>query len=89
MSLEDIRSECTDIAALLQPYVDGELQADEQEKVADHLHRCNGCRTAVSEQAWVRTVLQTVERERAPQALRARLQQGLDEIDGEASTTHA
>ena len=29
MSLENIRSECSDVAALLQPYVDGEL-ADEE-----------------------------------------------------------
>ena len=37
MSLEDIRSECSDTAALLQPYVDGEQGATEQERVAAHL----------------------------------------------------
>lgn len=89
MSLEDIRSECSDIAGLLQPYVDGELQADEQEKVAEHLHRCKGCRAAVSEQAWVRATLQSVDRDRAPQALRARIFQGLDEVDREAEAEAA
>ena len=89
MSLEDIRSECSDIAGLLQPYVDGELQADEQEKVAEHLHRCKGCRAAVSEQAWVRATLQSVDRERAPQALRARIFQGLDEVDREVEAEAA
>ena len=89
MSLEDIRSECSDIAGLLQPYVDGELQADEQEKVAEHLHRCKGCRAAVSEQAWVRATLQSVDRDRAPQALRARVFQGLDEVDREVEAEAA
>lgn len=89
MSLEDIRSECSDIAGLLQPYVDGELQTDEQEKVAEHLHRCKGCRAAVSEQAWVRATLQSVDRDRAPQALRARIFAGLDEVDREAEAEAA
>lgn len=89
MSLEDIRSECSDIAALLQPYVDGEVASDEQEKVAEHLQRCSGCRSAVSEQAWVRATLQSVERERAPQAVRARILQGLDDIDGELANETA
>lgn len=89
MSLEDIRSECSDIAGLLQPYVDGELQADEQEKVAEHLHRCKGCRAAVSEQAWVRATLQSVDRDRAPQALRARIFAGLDEVDRETEAEAA
>lgn len=84
MSLEDIRRDCSDVAALLQPYVDGELQDDEQEKVGEHLEACSACRAAVTEQAWVRATLQSIERERAPQALRARVLQGLDEVDREA-----
>jgi anti-sigma factor (TIGR02949 family) len=89
MSLEDIRCECTDAAKLLQPYIDGELARDEHERVARHLESCTGCRSAVREQNWVRTVLQTLEREPAPQALRARILLGLDEVDaerGEAAT---
>lgn len=87
MSLQDIRSECSEFAGLLQPYVDGELQSEEQLTVAGHLERCQGCRVAVSEQAWVRTTLQTIERERAPQAVRARILQGLDAIDAEIART--
>jgi mycothiol system anti-sigma-R factor len=83
MSLEDIRCECTDAAKLLQPYIDGELSKEEHERVARHLESCNGCRSAVREQHWVRTILQSLERERAPQALRARILLGLDEIDAE------
>jgi len=83
MSLEDIRSECSEIASQLQPYVDGEVQRDDQERVAEHLQRCQGCRVAVSEQAWVRATLQSVERDRAPQALRAKILLGLDDVERE------
>ena len=83
MSLKDIRSECSDVAGLLQPYVDGELNEPEQEQVAAHLEDCGGCRSAVSEQAWVRATLQAMEREVAPQALRAKVLLGLDQVDRE------
>lgn len=83
MSLEDIRCECTDAAKLLQPYIDGELARDEHERVARHLESCTGCRSAVREQHWVRATLKTLEREQAPQALRARILLALDEIDEE------
>ncbi|MFO0637223.1 MAG: zf-HC2 domain-containing protein [Nannocystaceae bacterium] len=84
MSLQDIRSECTDTAALLQPYVDGELASAEQERVAAHLEGCRPCRSAVSEQQWVRATLRAVERDRAPASLRARVMASLDAIDAEA-----
>jgi anti-sigma factor RsiW len=83
MSLKDIRSECSDVAGLLQPYVDGELNEPEQEQVAAHLEDCSGCRAAVSEQAWVRATLQAIERDPAPRALRAKILVGLDEVDRE------
>jgi len=83
MSLKDIRSECSDVAGLLQPYVDAELTEREQEPVAAHLEHCSGCRAAVSEHAWVRATLQGLERETAPQALRAKVLLGLDEVDHE------
>lgn len=89
MSLKDIRSECTDVAGQLQPYVDGELNEHEQEQVAAHLEDCSGCRAAVSEQAWVRATLQALEREPAPQALRAKVLLGLDEVDRERAAERA
>ncbi len=89
MSLKDIRSECTDVAGLLQPYVDGELNEHEQEQVAVHLEDCSGCRAAVSEQAWVRRTLQGLEREPAPRALRAKLLLALDEVDREQASEAA
>jgi anti-sigma factor (TIGR02949 family) len=85
MSLKDIRSECSDVASLLQPHVDGELEDDERERVAEHLSACTPCRAAVQEQLWVRATLRAIERDAAPQALRARILAGLDEIDLETS----
>ena len=89
MSLKDIRSECADTAGLLQPYVDGELAGAEEETVASHLEGCGPCRAAVSEQMWVRATLRGVERERAPQALHAKILLRLDEVDEEAEDAAA
>jgi anti-sigma factor (TIGR02949 family) len=83
MSLQDIRSECADTAALLQPYVDGELASAEQERVAAHLECCRPCRSAVSEQQWVRATLRAVKREVAPTSLRSRIVAELDQVDRE------
>jgi anti-sigma factor RsiW len=89
MSLKDIRSECSGIASLLQPYVDGELEDVEGERVGDHLGSCPPCRTAVQEQLWVRATMRSIERAAAPQALRARVLMGLDELDREAAAENA
>ncbi len=89
MSLKDIRFECSDVAGLLQPYVDAELNDHEQEQVAAHLEDCGGCRAAVSEQAWVRATLQAVPRDPAPKALRAKILLGLDEVDREQAAEAA
>jgi mycothiol system anti-sigma-R factor len=89
MSLEDIRSECSDTAALLQPYVDGELGAAEQERVAAHLESCRPCRAAVQEQHWVRATLRALQRDAAPAALRARIVAELDAIDRDPVASRA
>lgn len=89
MSLEDIRSECSDTAALLQPHVDGELAEAEQERVAAHLECCRPCRAAVSEQQWVRATLRAVEREVAPVSLRARILIDVDAVDRESAAVVA
>ncbi|MGH1348239.1 MAG: anti-sigma factor family protein [Nannocystales bacterium] len=81
MSLENIRSECSEFAALLQPYVDGELADEEQHTVSDHLERCAACRSAVSEQMWVRATLRSIEKETAPAGLRANVLAALDNAE--------
>lgn len=87
MSLQDIRSECSDTAALLQPYVDGELAVAEQERVAEHLECCRPCRAAISEQQWIRATLRAVERDVAPASLRGRILAELDQLDHDAPVT--
>lgn len=81
MSLENIRSECSEFAALLQPHVDGELADEEQRRVSDHLEVCDACRSAVSEQMWVRATLRSLERDVAPTGLRANVLAALDTVD--------
>lgn len=81
MSLKDIRSECSDVAALLQPYVDAELADDERERVAEHLQDCDPCRAAVSEQLWVQATLRVLDPEQAPASLRNKVLARLDEVD--------
>lgn len=83
MSLKDIRSECSDVASLLQPHVDGELADEEGERVAEHLSACSPCRAAVQEQLWIRAALRAIERDAAPRTLRAHILAGLDEVDRE------
>lgn len=83
MSLENIRSECSEFAALLQPHVDGELADEEQHRVSDHLEDCDACRSAVSEQMWVRATLRSLERDTAPPGLRAGVLAALDAVDME------
>lgn len=89
MSLRDIRSECSDVAGLLQPYVDGELPQEEQERVAVHLEGCKGCRAAVTEQSWVRATLRSLPRDPAPQAMRAKVLLALDGVDRERAEERA
>jgi len=84
MSLQEIRSECTDVATLLQPFIDRELGDEEHERVAGHLDTCHACRIAVSEQLWVRSTVRTLERSTAPASLRERIFADLDEVDGHA-----
>ena len=86
MSLENIRSECSEFAALLQPHVDGELADEEQLRVSDHLERCGACRAAVSEQMWVRATLRSLERSVAPAGLRVNVLAALDAADLEAAS---
>ena len=35
---------CEDYAALLDPYIDGELSPEDTARVREHLHQCDGCR---------------------------------------------
>lgn len=83
MSLQDIRSECTDFATQLQPFVDGELASDDHRRVSDHLEACTACRHAVGEQMWVRSTLRSLPPPVAPSRLRQHVLLALDEVEAE------
>lgn len=83
MSLQDIRSECSEFATLLQPFIDRELADDEHERVSHHLSSCRACRSAVSEQMWVRATLRSLPMPTAPVALRRAILGQLDDVDAE------
>ena len=38
---------CEEFAALLDPYIDGELSPAETDRVREHLRTCDGCRAYV------------------------------------------
>lgn len=52
---------CEEFAALLDPYVDGELSAEEAARVQSHLETCPGCRRYVDEALTIRAAFPDVE----------------------------
>lgn len=70
--------ECRDLEPLLQAYVDGEFEAADQAELEAHLAGCTKCRAIVAQELkfheQLRAAAATV---RAPEALRARIEQGL------------
>ena len=45
---------CEEYAALLDPFVDGELTPEEMERVREHLEDCPGCRAYVDDALAIR-----------------------------------
>jgi anti-sigma factor RsiW len=75
---------CQELDQILHPYLDGEFQTEERLDVEAHLNGCDECRQRVHEEARMqrslrRAARQAVENTRAPDALRARLQAGIQE----------
>lgn len=52
---------CEEFAALLDPYVDGELSEEEAVRVREHLESCPGCRRYVDEALAIRAAFPDVE----------------------------
>ena len=50
-------SECRDLESLLQPYVDGEFEADDKVQLEVHLAHCEACRTRVDQERRLRARL--------------------------------
>ena len=81
---------CQEFDSVLQPFLDGEFEPEERVEVEAHLSGCPGCAQRVHEEARVqqslrRAARQAVASTRAPDALRARLQQGLHQEQRRAS----
>lgn len=58
---------CEEFAALLDPYVDGELSAQEAARVRSHLETCPGCRRYVDEALAIRAAFPGVEDTAVPE----------------------
>lgn len=58
---------CEEYAALLDPYVDGELTAEEMAQVRVHLEICPGCRAYVDDALAIRAAFPAAEETRVPE----------------------
>jgi anti-sigma factor RsiW len=69
---------CTDTAPLIAAWIDGALDAPSADRVAAHVAACAACATSAAEERAVRRLLadrrETLTAERAPAALRSRLE---------------
>ena len=58
---------CEEYAALLDPFVDGELPPEEMERVRDHLAECPGCRAYVDDALAIRAAFPDIEDTEVPE----------------------
>jgi anti-sigma factor RsiW len=75
---------CQELDSILYPYLDGEFQTEDRLDVEAHLNQCAQCMQRVHEEARMQQSLRraarhAVESTRAPDALRARIQMGLQQ----------
>lgn len=83
MTLDSIEPDHAETVALLQPFVDGELSDEERALVAAQIARNPEFQAIVREQQEVRAALRELERELAPDGLRARILADLDAVQAE------
>lgn len=81
MSLDNHDHDRADLVGLLQPYVDGELSAEEHHLVAEQVAANPEYQAIVGEQQRVRSLLRELALEGAPSGLRARVLADLDALD--------
>ena len=58
---------CEDFAALLDPYIDGELSPEETARVREHLRSCDGCRAYVQAALTMRDAFPEAEDTEVPE----------------------
>lgn len=79
---------CDAFAPFVDAYVDGELDAQDRLEMEVHLAQCERCREQVAVQAQIKTHFKAcLSDERAPEGLRARIFDQLNEIDSDESWT--
>lgn len=80
---------CEAYAALLDPYVDGELSGEEAERVRAHLKECPGCRAYVDGALAVRSAFPDVEETEVPEGFAQGVMAAVRELEGAKKTGNA
>ncbi len=84
---DQLQTDASDAAGLLQAYVDGELSIEESTLVARFLEESPSARAIVRQQNEVRVRLASLPKSTAPAGLRARVLTALDEVDAGTSAS--
>lgn len=74
---------CSDVAKVLQSYIDGEISADIASKVAVHLDGCNGCCIDRDNYQQIKASLSHLRRNLDPEATE-RIVNFIERIDAQA-----
>ena len=72
---------CEEFAALLDPYVDGELSTGEAARVREHLETCPGCRRYVDEALALRAAFPAVEETAVPEGFAGGVMEAVRELE--------
>ena len=73
---------CEEFAALLDPYVDGELSAEEAARVQTHLTTCPGCRRYVDDALAIRAAFPEAEETAVPEGFAESVMAAVRESEG-------
>ena len=71
------------MSALLQPFIDDEIDGRERESVAEHIEGCGTCRAELQSQQHVRAALRQLELSAVPEGMVERIRGELDRVDQE------
>lgn len=79
---------CEEFAALLDPYVDGELSEEEAARVREHLESCPGCRRYVDEALAIRAAFPGVEDTPVPEGFSEGVMAAVRELEEKKTAGH-
>lgn len=78
---------CEEFAALLDPYVDGELSAEEALRVREHLETCPGCRRYVDDALAIRAAFPAAEETAVPEGFAGSVMAAVRESEAAGNKT--